>query len=104
PGDPRREAAARPVQARAQAVAVGASAVAARQQPLAAAVAEANRELARRGSELTFEVDDDSGRLIVKLIDKRTGAVLRQIPSQEMLQIARTLLQGRDGALVRTDV
>lgn len=45
---------------------------------------------------LEFSVDDETGRTVVKLIDRETDEVLRQFPSEEMLQIARALdkLQG----------
>lgn len=66
------------------------------------AAAEANQRLAEKGSDLTFEFDDVLGRMIFKLIDKQTNEVLRQIPSQELLEIARALAQGMDaGALMR---
>ncbi len=79
-------------------------------QPAAAASAElalreANRALAEKGSELAFEFDDASKRVIVKLIDTRTGDVIRQFPSKQMLAIARALDQGRPtGSLVSSDV
>ena len=68
------------------------------------AMAEANRQLAQKGRELTFEFDEDAGRVIVKLIDTRTREVLRQIPSEEALAIARSLRDGAAvGALLRAD-
>jgi flagellar protein FlaG len=67
------------------------------------AVADANRQLAQKASELTFEFDENSSRVIVKLVDKQTGQVLRQIPSKEALQIASALQDDSSGALLRTD-
>lgn len=45
---------------------------------------------------LEFSIDRDTGHTIVKLVDKETHAVLRQIPSEEILAIAKALdkLQG----------
>lgn len=40
---------------------------------------------------LEFEIDAQSGRTVMKLIDKETGSVLRQLPSEEMLALARAL-------------
>ena len=40
---------------------------------------------------LQFSIDDDSGRTVVKVVDRQTEEVLRQIPSEEMLDIARAL-------------
>jgi len=47
-------------------------------------------------SSLRFEVNDDIGKMIVKVVDIQTKEVIRQIPSEEMIQIAKTLdkLQG----------
>lgn len=41
--------------------------------------------------ELKFSVDDDSGETIVKVIDKETDEVLRQIPSAEVLRLRKRL-------------
>jgi flagellar protein FlaG len=68
------------------------------------AIEEAGRRLAQKASELTFEFDDASGRVVVKLVDARTREVLRQIPSEEALAIARALQSDTAvGALLRTD-
>jgi flagellar protein FlaG len=40
---------------------------------------------------LAFSVDDSSGKTIVKITDVQTGETIRQIPSQEMLDIARSI-------------
>lgn len=45
---------------------------------------------------LQFAIDEDSGRILIRLIDNNTKEVIRQIPSKEILEIAKTLdkLQG----------
>jgi len=40
---------------------------------------------------LQFSVDDATGKMIVKITDAKTGETIRQIPSEEMLEIARSL-------------
>src|SRR5574340_851178 len=47
-------------------------------------------------SDLRFSVDEDTGKTVVKVLEKQTGELIRQIPSKEMLQIARAIdtLQG----------
>lgn len=40
---------------------------------------------------LEFEVDDDSGKTVVRIIDSETKELVRQIPSEEMLAIAKAL-------------
>jgi flagellar protein FlaG len=47
-------------------------------------------------SDIQFSVDDQSGETVVKVIDRGTKEVIRQIPSEEALEIAKALdrLQG----------
>jgi flagellar protein FlaG len=60
------------------------------------AVHKANQTVAGLRSDLKFTVDDDTGSNVVKFIDVKTKEVIRQIPAQEMLVIAKHLddLQG----------
>ena len=60
------------------------------------AVAAANDAMKSIKSELDFSVDDETGKTIVRVIDKQTGTLIRQMPSREMLEIAKALdrLQG----------
>jgi flagellar protein FlaG len=39
--------------------------------------------------QLQFHVDDDSGRTVVRVLDKDSGDIIRQIPSDEVLALAR---------------
>lgn len=47
-------------------------------------------------SDISFSIDEDTGSRIVKVIDRATKDVIRQIPSEEILNIAKALdqLQG----------
>ena len=47
-------------------------------------------------SDLEFSIDEDSGRTVVKVVERESQKVIRQIPSQEMLDLAKALdtLQG----------
>ncbi|NGY04420.1 flagellar protein FlaG [Solimonas terrae] len=49
---------------------------------------------------LDYRVDPDLGRVIVELVDRKDGTVLRQIPSEEALRLARLMKDGR-GILVQ---
>ncbi|MBU0752786.1 MAG: flagellar protein FlaG [Gammaproteobacteria bacterium] len=40
---------------------------------------------------LQFSIDDDTGKTIVRVSDAQTGEMIRQIPSKELLEIARSL-------------
>lgn len=41
-----------------------------------------------KADNLTFAVDQDAGKTIVRLMDKQSGEVILQIPSKEMIAIA----------------
>lgn len=45
---------------------------------------------------LHFSTEQDSGRIIVKVVSKQTGELIRQIPSEEALKLSKALdtLQG----------
>lgn len=47
--------------------------------------------IAAKDTRLSFKVDDDSGRTVITVRDASTSEVLKQIPSEEMLEIARRL-------------
>ncbi|CAA2109855.1 flagellar protein FlaG [Variovorax paradoxus] len=63
------------------------------------AVREVNAALAVREVGLRFEVDKDTDKLIVKVVDRASGEVIRQIPNEEVVRIARLMSEG-NGLLV----
>ena len=46
---------------------------------------------AKAPNSLAFSIDDSTGKTIVRITDAETGDMIRQIPSEEMLEIARSL-------------
>ncbi len=42
-------------------------------------------------NELTFSLDRDSRRMIVKIVDRQTNEVVEQIPSENVLRLAENL-------------
>ncbi|BCU07446.1 flagellar protein FlaG [Allochromatium tepidum] len=47
-------------------------------------------EMMQQGKQmLTFQLDEDSGRMVVRVIDSQTKEVVRQIPSEETLNFAK---------------
>jgi flagellar protein FlaG len=60
------------------------------------AVEATNAALKKVANNLEFELDAGTGKTVVRVVDAGTGQVIRQMPSEEMLAIARTLdhLQG----------
>ena len=44
---------------------------------------------------INFSVEDTSGRVVVKVTDSNSGDIIRQIPSEEALQLAESLEEVR---------
>jgi flagellar protein FlaG len=55
------------------------------------AVSQLNQSSQAKSQGLEFSVDTDSKRTVVKVIDQTTKEVLRQIPTPEALEIAKSL-------------
>jgi flagellar protein FlaG len=49
---------------------------------------------------LQFSVDEQSGRTVIKVVDSTTEQVIRQIPAEEILRMARHLDSGESLMLV----
>lgn len=50
-----------------------------------------NSHLQQTNSELQFQVDKDTGHTIYKVVNPSSGQVLLQVPSEEVLAMARNL-------------
>jgi len=66
------------------------------------AVENLNHALQDIKRELRFSVDDDTGRTIVKVINADTDEVVRQIPSEQLLNAVRHMDQ-QAGLLLDTE-
>lgn len=55
------------------------------------AVKQVNDFLKPINDSIQFNLDDDTGKTIVKVVDLATKDVIRQFPSEEMLSIARAI-------------
>ena len=60
-------------------------------EDLKQAVTELNQHIQNIERDLFFSVDDSSGRTIVKVVNSETEEVIRQIPSEEVLRISRSI-------------
>lgn len=69
-------------------------------QQLEDAVKQVNDFLKPINNSIQFNLDDDTGKTIVKVIDLATKDVIRQFPSEEMLSIAKAIDQMK-GLLVQ---
>lgn len=65
------------------------------------AVQNINKSLQAMSRDLEFSVDSDSNRTIVKVIDRKTKEVIRQIPSNEALEISKALDTAVHGLLMK---
>ena len=58
--------------------------------------------------DLNFHVDDETGRVVIKVIDSSTSEVIRQIPEEEVLSLARRMREMMEdmpkGMLLRGEV
>ncbi len=65
------------------------------------AVEAANRALqARSNNELQFYLEPETGLSVVKLIERETNTTIMQFPSEEMLQVARSI-DRFNGSIIR---
>lgn len=68
-----------------------AAGVKASREDLDAAVKKINDSMPASAQSLQFSIDEDSKDIVVKVIDQSTKEVVRQIPTQEALDIAKSL-------------
>ncbi|HJV75917.1 MAG TPA: flagellar protein FlaG [Noviherbaspirillum sp.] len=55
------------------------------------ALKQINDTLKKLSQDLEFKLDEDTERPVVKVVDQQTKEVIRQIPTQEALEIAKAL-------------
>ena len=60
-------------------------------QDLERAMRKLNERLAASQRNLSFRIDEGSGRTVISVVDATTNQVIRQIPSQEVLDVSRAL-------------
>lgn len=60
-----------------------------------------NKALQQSNRNLEFRFDEGTHRVVVKLTDTETGELIRQIPSDEMLAISRSIGEFQQGLLLR---
>ena len=53
--------------------------------------------------ELQFDVDDELGQTVVRVVDKESGELIRQIPSDEILELAKQMQEMRETEDIRLE-
>lgn len=79
------------------------SAATSQKEAVQEATQKANQAVQGLRSDLKFTIDEETGWNVVKFIDVKTKEVIRQIPAQEMLVIAKRLDELR-GLLIKETV
>ena len=69
---------------------------AARRRELQSAIRNVSGYVQNITRELNFSIDEELGKTVVRVIDENTGDVIRQIPSEDMLQLARNIAEVKD--------
>lgn len=69
-------------------------------EELKQAVSKLNDYVQNMQRDLQFSVDKDSGVTVVKVIDSKTDKVIRQIPNEETLKLARSLVEQNENAAI----
>ena len=64
------------------------------EQAIGNAVSQLNTYVQSINRNLEFNIDTDSGQIVVKVVDSETDEVIRQIPNEEALYIAKQLDEG----------
>lgn len=66
------------------------------QDELQSAVDKVQEFVSPKARGIEFSIDKESGTTVVKVVDRETDEIIRQIPSEEMLELAKALdqLQG----------
>lgn len=70
------------------------------QEDIAKKADELIAELTAKDLGLSFSVDKDLDRTLISVMDRATDDVIRQIPSEEFMRMARSMQKLRDGTLV----
>lgn len=63
--------------------------------------AQMQQRMSSVAPDLEFAVDKESGKALIKVIDRSTQEVVWQIPSEEMLQVTRALDRFQEGMMLR---
>lgn len=67
------------------------------------AVDSINKAMKQTNSNLEFSVDKETNKTIIKVVESRTGEVIRQFPSEEVLAISRAIDNMQQGLLIKQE-
>ncbi|MFQ6689169.1 flagellar protein FlaG, partial [Bordetella pertussis] len=70
--------------------------------PMDRALEEINAQLKAWSTQLQFEIDPDVHQVVVSIVDAETGDVLRTIPSEAVIRIAKMIVKMQGNAVETT--
>ena len=65
------------------------------------AVDSLNKAMQQINSDIEFSIDKDTKQTVIKVVEAKTGTVIRQFPSEEALAITREIDKMQHGLLLR---
>ena len=68
---------------------------------LQSAVDSINKAMKQSNSNIEFSIDKDTKQTVIKVVESRTGEVIRQFPSEEILAISRAIGSSKHGLLLK---
>ncbi len=64
-------------------------------------VAVANQAMQRISSSLEFSVDEATNKTVIRVVEKQTGQLIMQFPTEDMLSITRAIDNAQQSILLR---
>lgn len=64
-------------------------------EQLGGAVDDMNKFVQSLGRDIKFSLDDSTDQVVVKVVDKASGDVIRQMPSEEALKLSKNMKEMR---------
>lgn len=65
------------------------------------AVDSINKVMRQTNSNVEFSIDKDTRQTVIKVVESKTGDVIRQFPSEEVIAISRSIDKMQQGLLLR---
>lgn len=69
------------------------------QEPLEKALEDINEQMKAWSTQLQFDIDPEINRVVVSVVDSATGDVMRTIPSDAVLRIAKMIVKLQGNAV-----
>jgi flagellar protein FlaG len=68
------------------------------------AVSRINEVVQSKQRDLSFNMDEGSGKYVIRIVDTESGELIRQIPTEEVLAIATQLREFQEDAVSESEI